>query len=156
MSPRHDALNDEISRLADGIAALRVVHGLIKRGNGMTPAEIAKLTEQAARAKALMTRSSKSGANAKMVFDRYEGTLNAFDANVERVSKEDAALTATMAAMGNAGPVLEQAFQDGDAGKQTITTADVGKLTSDSLKPVGGGLPQAPTFQTTATDKSAA
>src|ERR1700677_3034854 len=81
----------------------------------MTPAEIAKLTEQAKRAKALMTRSSVSGERAKTVFDNYEKTLTAFEANVEVVSKRDADLAAAMSAMGNAGPILEEAFQDGKA-----------------------------------------
>lgn len=84
---------------------------LYERKN-MTPAEIAKLTEQAKRGKALMVRSSTSGDRAKTVFDNYEKTLAAFDANVETVSKRDADLSAAMSAMGNAGPILEEAFQD--------------------------------------------
>lgn len=81
----------------------------------MTPAEISKLTEQAKRAKVLMARSSVAGERARAVNDSYETTLGTFEANVERVSKEDAALIAAMAAMGNAGPILEEAFQDDKA-----------------------------------------
>jgi hypothetical protein len=78
----------------------------------MTPAEIAKLTEQAQRAKTLMAKASQSGAKAKNVNDSFEQTLARFDSNVDQVSKQDAALQAMMAAMGNAGPILDQAFQD--------------------------------------------
>ena len=90
---------------------------ILFEGSNMTPAEIGKLTEQARRAKTLMTRSSTSGERAKTVFDNYEKTLATFDANVELVSKQDAALSAAMAAMGNAGPILDAAFQDEDAVK---------------------------------------
>jgi hypothetical protein len=80
----HDPLHREIARLADGIAALRVVYGLIRtRGHRMTPAEIIKLTEQASRAKVLMSRSSSTGERAKTVFDNYEKTLTAFESNVD-------------------------------------------------------------------------
>ena len=78
----------------------------------MTPQEITKLTEQARRAKTLMQRSATSGERAKAVMDNYETTLTNFEANIERVSKEDAALAAMMSAMGNGGPVLEQAFSN--------------------------------------------
>jgi len=78
----------------------------------MTPQEITKLKEQANRSKALMKRSSMAGDRAKSVMDNYEKTLTAFEANVERVSKEDAALAAAMAEIGNAGPILDEAFQD--------------------------------------------
>jgi hypothetical protein len=78
----------------------------------MTPAEIAKLTEQANRGRDLMAQSAKSGERAGTVFDRYEQTLSQFNANVERVAKEESALKSAMIAMGNAEPVLEQAFQD--------------------------------------------
>lgn len=86
----------------------------------MTPAEIAKLTEQAKRAKSLMARSSHSGERAKTVFDRYEQTLANFEANVERVDKQDAALASAMAEMGNAGPILDEAFQDGATPKVAV------------------------------------
>ena len=89
----------------------------------MTPAEITKLTEQASRAKALMVRSSSTGERAKTVFDNYEKTLGAFESNVERVSKEDAALAAMMAGIGNAGPVLDAAFQDDAATNSAPLTA---------------------------------
>lgn len=79
----------------------------------MTPAEIAKLTEHAVRAKKLMEDSAKVGATAGPILDSYERTLGNFVANLQRVSKEDAGLQAAMAAMGNAAPVLEAAFQDG-------------------------------------------
>ena len=78
----------------------------------MTPNEITKLTEQARRAKTLMARSAASGERAKVVMDNYEGTLTVFEEQIERVSKEDAALAAMMSAMGNGGPVLEQAFSN--------------------------------------------
>jgi hypothetical protein len=80
--------------------------------DGMTPAEIGKLTAHAERAKKLMVRSSEVGQKAGPVLDSYEATLSLFEANISRVSKEDAALAAMMAAMGNAGPVLDAAFQD--------------------------------------------
>jgi hypothetical protein len=81
-----------------------------------TAAEIAKLTEHAGRIKDLMRQSSAAGERAKTVFDRYEQTLANFAANVERVSKEDAALAAALAEMGNAGAALEEVFQaNGDA-----------------------------------------
>jgi hypothetical protein len=78
----------------------------------MTPAEITKLTEHARRAKNLMERSSRTASRAEFVMDNYEKTLSNFESQVERVSKEDAALAAAMAGMGNAGPVLDAAFQD--------------------------------------------
>lgn len=79
----------------------------------MTPVEITKLTDQAKRAKRLLERSATASEHARVVNDRYEGTLSTFEAHVDRVSKEDAALTSVLAAMGNAGPILEEAFQDG-------------------------------------------
>ena len=82
----------------------------------MTPNEITKLTEQARRAKTLMQRSADSGEHAKIVMNNYEKTLTNFEENIDRVSKEGAALAAMMSAMGNGGPVLEQAFSnDGDS-----------------------------------------
>ena len=80
----------------------------------MTPLEITKLTEQARRAKSLMQRSADSGERAKVVMNNYEKTLVNFEENVERVSKEGAALAAMLSAMGNGGPVLEQAFSHDD------------------------------------------
>ena len=77
-----------------------------------TPAEITKLTQMASRAKALMSKSSAVGDRATLVMDRYEKTLANFEANINRVSKEDAALAAALSEMGNAGPVLDSAFQD--------------------------------------------
>jgi hypothetical protein len=85
---------------------------LFEGTNKMTPAEIAKLTEQAKRASTLMRRSSTSGNRAQTVFDNYEKALAAFEANVELTDKNTAALNAAMAAMGNAGPILDAAFQD--------------------------------------------
>ena len=78
----------------------------------MTPQEITKLREQATRAKSLMKRSSFAGERAKSVMDGYEKTLIAFEANVELVDKEHAALAAAMAEIGNGGPILDEAFQD--------------------------------------------
>jgi hypothetical protein len=137
----HDPLHRELARLADGIAALRIVHGLIRRRDRMTPAEITKLTEQAGRAKALMARSSSTGERAKTVFDNYEKTLGAFESNVERVSKEDAALAAMMAGMGNAGPVLDAAFQDDTATGGAPVTAALGDVTPQPIPAPNGAWP---------------
>ncbi len=78
----------------------------------MTPAEIKKLTDQATRAKALLQRSAASGERTKVILDNYEKTLSAFEANADRISKADADLSAVLSAMGNAGPILEDAFQN--------------------------------------------
>jgi hypothetical protein len=121
----HDSLHREIARLADGIAALRIVHGLIRRRHRMTPAEITKLTEQASRAKTLMVKSSASGEKAKAVFDSYEAMLAKFDANVAQVKANDVALNTVLASMGNAEVVLDAAFQDDKAaaGSAPLTAA---------------------------------
>jgi hypothetical protein len=123
-----DPLHHEISRLADGIAALRIVHGLIRRRHRMTPAEITKLTEQASRAKALMVKSATSGEKAKAVFDSYEATLAKFDANVAQVKANDVALNSVLSSMGNAEVVLDAAFQDDkttDSAPLTAAPSDV-------------------------------
>jgi hypothetical protein len=78
----------------------------------MTPAEITKLKGHAERAKSLMRKSAIVGAQAAAVLDRYEQTLATFEANIDRVSREESDLKAAMAAMGNAGPALDAAFQD--------------------------------------------
>jgi hypothetical protein len=78
----------------------------------MTPAEITKLKEHAERAKGLMRKSAVVGAQATTVLDRYEQTLATFEANIDRLSREESDLKAAMAAMGNAGPALDAAFQD--------------------------------------------
>lgn len=93
----------------------------------MTPAEISKLTEQAKRAKELMARSSVSGLRATKVLDRYEETLGRFDDHVTDLSKRDAELTATLAAFGNAGPELDDAFREdkvtNGSGGSTVVSA---------------------------------
>jgi hypothetical protein len=78
----------------------------------MRPSEIAKLTEQARRGKALFASAEPVAAKAKLVFDEFEQTMDMFNAHVSDTSKQTAALKAMMAEMGNAGPVLEATFQD--------------------------------------------
>ena len=85
---------------------------ILFEGNTMTPAEIAKLTEQAKRGKVLMIASAAAGAKAGPILDAYEASLTRFVNNMDRVKSETIALDAAMAAMGNAGPILDAAFQD--------------------------------------------
>ena len=85
----------------------------LKKGCVMTtPAEISKLTDQARRAKALMAQTTVTLNSADRVITNYEKTLNSFASHVDRISKEDAALSATLAEMGNAAPVLDTAFTE--------------------------------------------
>lgn len=86
----------------------------------LTPAEIAKLTDQAIRGKALMAKSSKSAVRATTVFDNFEATLARFDAGVDGVDQQEKALAAQLTAMGNAGPILDATFQDDKAAKTPV------------------------------------
>jgi ABC-type transporter Mla subunit MlaD len=78
----------------------------------MTPAEITKLSEHAKRAKALMQRSSVTAERAAQIIENYERTLSNFENHITSVQKNDAELSAIIAAMGNGAPVLEDAFRD--------------------------------------------
>jgi hypothetical protein len=94
----------------------------LKKGCVMTtPAEISKLTDQARRAKALMAQTTVTLNSADRVITNYEKTLNSFASHVDRISKEDAALSATIAEMGNAAPALEAAFQPDTPSKPAET-----------------------------------
>lgn len=94
----------------------------LKKGCVMTtPAEISKLTEQAKRAKALMAKTTTTLNTADKVITNYERTLSSFASHVDRISKEDAALTSTLAEMGNAAPALEEAFQSDTPAKPSET-----------------------------------
>ena len=79
-----------------------------------TAAEITKLTEHAKRAGALLNRSASLVEKAGPVLDSYSKTLDAFEAGLARVDKDGAMLAAALAAMGNAGPEIDEAFR-GDA-----------------------------------------
>lgn len=108
-----DEFRTALDRWTDRIVAARTIAKAIidARAGHMTPAEIAKLTDQATRAKALMVKSAASGEKAKAVFDSYEATLAKFDANVAQVKANDQSLNSVLATMGNAEVVLDAAFQ---------------------------------------------
>lgn len=94
----------------------------LKKGTAMTtPAEITKLTEQARRAKALMNKTTTVQVSANKVMTNYEKTLSNFSAHVDRISKEDAALAAMMAEMGNAAPEIENALNGSTEAKPAET-----------------------------------
>ena len=82
----------------------------------MTPAEITKLSEHAKRAKALMQKSSVAGDRAASIMDNYEKTLAKFEEHLATVERNDADLSAALSAMGNGGPILEDAFREAPAG----------------------------------------
>lgn len=142
----HDPLRDEIERLADGIAALRTVYGLIKRGNGM--GELG--------GKKLATDFGSMMADVRKAIDAAKGTVA--DAvrelkgeitagavqSAKAIRAEATAVRAGYAELlGNAGG------QDDETETQPLTTADVGKLTTESPKAPGGGLPQVQPFPQT-------
>lgn len=79
-----------------------------------TPAEITKATEIANKVKSLLDKTSKANELAQPVIASYDKTLTAFIAHVTNLSKQDAALQAALAAMGNAQPALEAAFGDNE------------------------------------------
>lgn len=98
-----------LSALLDFFLERAIIRGVAS----VTPAEIAKLTEQAKRGKALMARSSTAATRSLTVFDNYEATLARFEAGVDQVDSQEKALAAQLMAMGNAGPILDATFSDG-------------------------------------------
>lgn len=94
----------------------------------MTPAQIAKLTEQAKRGKAMMAASEKAAEEAGRVFDSYATTLATFNSHVARVKTENAALTAMMADFGNAESVINATFQDTSVNVRPAEGAELAKV----------------------------
>jgi hypothetical protein len=135
-----DEFQSAIDRWSDRIITARKIAKLIIDARAgispMTPAQIAKLTEQATRTKALMARSSTSGDRAKTVLDNFEGTLNRFDAGISQVDSQEKALAAQLQAMGNAAPVLDAAFPDG-----AVKPPVVAPVTPPVANGTGGAAP---------------
>lgn len=110
-----DEFRNALDRWADRIVAARTIAMAIidARAGHMTPAEIAKLTEQATRGKALMARSSRAATRSTTVFDNFEATLTRFETGVEQVDQQEKALASQLTAMGNAGAIIDATFSDG-------------------------------------------
>ena len=77
-----------------------------------TPAETLKSIENAKLLKALMDQTAKENDRSDEVIRSYTRTLMAYGAHVSALSKNDAALQAEMAGLGNAAVAMEAAFQD--------------------------------------------
>jgi hypothetical protein len=77
-----------------------------------TPAETLKSVENAKLLKALMDRTAKDNEMSDQLIKSYTGTLMAYEAHLSALSKNDAALQAEMAGLGNAAVAMEAAFQD--------------------------------------------
>jgi hypothetical protein len=77
-----------------------------------TPAAIAKLTEHATRAKALMADTANAADKAGPILDNYEATLRRFKAGLSEVAANEKELAAMLRDMGNATDIIGTAFQD--------------------------------------------
>ncbi len=77
-----------------------------------TPAAIARLTEHATRARALMRDTDSAADKAGPILDAYEATLTRFKAGLSQVSENEKVLAAMLAGMGNATDIIGSAFQD--------------------------------------------
>lgn len=102
-----------------------------------TPAAITRLTEHAARAKSLMVATDKTAEVAGPILDNYEATLTRFKAGLSQVKENEKALAAVLQGMGNAGNIIDSAFQDAkpaaaqasvNGEQQVIKPTDVGKV----------------------------
>lgn len=161
----HDALRDEIERLAVGIAALRIVYGLIKRGNGMT-IEIKGLGANVEAARAAIRRSRVAVANMNesgrilestaneiaTVFDQHTADLIREASNLGNGAQDEESESGVRSMPKPAPAQPSQATPTSEPAKAGAMIEDAllidpatGRVALNIPAP-GGGLPQGATF----------